>query len=222
MSRTQLYVALVLILTASMADAQLSRGSLTGVVTDSTAAVIPNVKVIVTNPNNGATWQTVTNGNGQYSIPNLQTGAYELTFEAPAFKKLVRSGIDLSATEVLRIDATLEVGAVTDSVQITAESPRLQTETPEVGTPLINSELGALPLSFSGARLAENFAYKITPGVAGNSWTSNINGSTSFSKETLLDGATVTTYLSGHFGESSVSVEALQEFKIQTAGMSAA
>src|ERR1041385_2861591 len=125
MSRTQLYVALVLILTASMADAQLSRGSLTGVVTDSTAAVIPNAKVTVTNPNNGATWQTVTNANGQYSIPNLQPGSYELTFEAPSFKKLVRSGVELSATEVLRIDATLEVGAVTDSVQITAESPRL-------------------------------------------------------------------------------------------------
>src|SRR5207244_7912881 len=92
---------------------------------------------------------------------------------------------------------------------------------PEVGTSLINKELVNLPLGFGGARLAENFAYKISPGVAGNSWTSNINGSTSFSKETLLDGATVTTYLSGHFGESSVSVEALQEFKVQTAGMSA-
>jgi hypothetical protein len=78
-----------------------------------------------------------------------------------------------------------------------------------------------LPLSIAGARLVENFAYAITPGVSGNSWTSNINGSSAFSKETLLDGATVTTYLSGHFGESSVSMEALQEMRIQTSGMSA-
>jgi len=122
---------------------------------------------------------------------------------------------------VARVDATLEVGAVTELVQITAQAEKLQTETPEVGTSLRNRELIDLPLSFGGARLAENFAYKVSPGVSGNSWTSNINGSSNYSKETLLDGATVTTYLSGHFGESSVSVEAIQEFKIQTSGMSA-
>src|ERR1051326_3070833 len=161
------FIAACLIFGMASAPAQLSRGSLTGVVTDATGAVIPNARVTVTNPNTAASWQTVTNANGQYSVPNLPPGPYELTFEAPSFKKLVRSGIELGAPEVLRVDAALEVGAVTDSVQITAESPRLQTETPEVGTSLANTELGALPLSFSGARLAENFAYKISPGVAG-------------------------------------------------------
>jgi hypothetical protein len=115
----------------------------------------------------------------------------------------------------------LEVGATTESITVTADVSKLATDSPEVGTSLGNKQLIDLPLSFSGARLAENFAYKVTPGVSGNSWNSNINGSTDFSKETLLDGATVTTYLSGHFGESSVSVEAIQEFKIQTSGMSA-
>jgi Carboxypeptidase regulatory-like domain len=136
------YVALVsLLLAVPFAQAQLSRGSLTGVVTDSTGAVIPNAKVTVVNPNTAASWQTVTNANGQYSVPNLPPGPYELTFESASFKKLVRSGIDLGATEVLRVDAALEIGAVTESVQITAESPRLQTETPEVGTSLINTEI---------------------------------------------------------------------------------
>jgi hypothetical protein len=113
------------------------------------------------------------------------------------------------------------VGSVIETVSVTAALPKLQTDSPEVGTSLDNKQLLELPLTFSGARLAENFAYKVTPGVSSNNWTSNINGSTAFSKETLLDGATVTTYLSGHFGESSVSVEALQEFRIQTSGMSA-
>jgi hypothetical protein len=106
-------------------------------------------------------------------------------------------------------------------VQIIAEVPLLQTETPEVGTSLGNTQLIDLPLSFSGTRIAESFAYKVTPGVSGGSWSSHILGSTEFSKETLLDGATVTTERAGHFGESSVSVEALQEFKIQASGMSA-
>src|SRR6266536_2005903 len=131
MLKSATFAAVVLFVAIAPVRAQLSRGSLTGVVTDSTAAVIPNAKVTVTNPNTGASWQTFTNANGQYSVPNLPPGPYELTFEAASFKKLVRSGIELGATEVLRVDATLEVGAVTDSVQITAESPRLQTETPE-------------------------------------------------------------------------------------------
>jgi hypothetical protein len=152
----------------------------------------------------------------------VPTGLYELTFESPSFKKLVRSGIEVGATEVVRVDVSLEVGSVTESVQITGEAPRLQSDTPEVGTSLTNKELVDLPISWSGeGRVPENFAYKISPGIAGNAWTSHVNGSTSFSKETLLDGATVTTYLSGHFQEGSVSTEALQEFKIQTSGMAA-
>ena len=83
------------------------------------------------------------------------------------------------------------------------------------------STLTSLPLSMGGGRYPETFAYKMTPGVEGDTWTSRINGSPAFSKEVLLEGASVTTYLAGHFGESSVSMEALQEFKIQTSGLSA-
>ena len=78
-----------------------------------------------------------------------------------------------------------------------------------------------LPLGFSGGRYAENFAYKLTPGVGGDNWTSHINGAPSFSKEVVLDGASATIYISGHMGESSPSMEAIEEFKVQTSGMSA-
>jgi len=201
--------------------AQLDRGALTGAVTDTSGAVMPNVKVTIQNTATGATYPTETNEFGQFHTPNLPTGSYQIIFEADGFKRLVRGGITLRATEVLRVDALLELGSVVESVEVTASLPRLQTETPEVGTALTNKQLVDLPLTFSGARVAENFAYKVTPGVTGTTWSSNILGSTEFSKETLLDGATVTTERSGHFGESSVSVEALQEFKIQTSGMSA-
>jgi Carboxypeptidase regulatory-like domain/TonB dependent receptor len=224
MERKRLVVAYAFVsfLLAVCGNAQLNRGTLTGTVTDVTGAVVPACKITARNTATGAVYQTETNTNGQYSIPNTPTGSYELTFESAAFKRLVRSGIDVGATEVVRVDTTLEIGSVTESVQITAEAPRLQSDTPEVGTSLNNRELVDLPISWSGeGRMPENFAYKISPGVAGNTWTSHINGSTSFSKETLLDGATVTTYLSGHFGEGAVSTEAVQEFKIQTSGMAA-
>lgn len=206
---------------ASLALAQLNRGAITGLVQDSTGAAIPGVKVVLESTATGSKTETITNNFGQYTAPALPVGVYNISFEAPAFKRLVQTGVSLGVTEVLRVNVTLEVGATSESVTISSEIPKLATDSPEVGTSLGNKQLIDLPLSFSGARLAENFAYKVTPGVSGNSWNSNINGSTNFSKETLLDGATVTTYLAGHFGESSVSVEALQEFKIQTSGMSA-
>jgi hypothetical protein len=201
--------------------AQLDRGSLTGTVADSSGAVIPKVQIVVRNVATGASYTAQSNASGLYTAANLPPARYEMTFESQGFKKLVRENITLGATEVLRIDAVLAVGSVTESVEVTAEVPRLQTETPEVGTSLDNNQLLDLPLSFSNARLAENFAYAITPGVSGDSYNSHINGSSSFSKETLLDGASITVYRSGDFGQMATSVEALQEFKVQTSGMSA-
>jgi hypothetical protein len=119
------------------------------------------------------------------------------------------------------VDATLQLGSTTETVEVVAETPLLQTETPEVGTVLTNRTVIDLPLGFSGGRYAENFAYKLTPGVAGNNWESRINGAPAFSKEVVLDGASATIYIGGSFVESSPSMEALAEFKVQTSGMSA-
>jgi hypothetical protein len=104
---------------------------------------------------------------------------------------------------------------------VTGEAPILQTETPEVGTLLGTKQVIDLPLGFSGGRYAENFAYKLTAGVGGDNWTAHINGAPSFAKEVVLDGASASIYISGHMGESSPSMEAIQEFKVQTSGMSA-
>ncbi len=216
-----LRIAGAVLFSAGLLLAQLNRGTITGTVSDNSGAVIPNVKLTIRNVATGAQSEAVSNEAGQYTAPNLPPGAYTITYEAPSFKKLERTGVELGVTQVLRVDAILEVGSVAESIAVTAETPRLQTDSPDVGTSLTNKQLIDLPLTFSGARIAENFAYLVTPGVSGNTWTSNINGSSSFSKESLLDGATVTTYLAGHFSESSVSVEALSEFKIQTSGMSA-
>ena len=201
--------------------AQLDRGSLTGTVTDKTGAVIPGVQILVRNIETGAVYPIQSNRAGQYTAANLPAANYEITFETPGFKKLVREKVILGATQVVRIDAAMEVGSVSDSIEVTAETPRLQTETPEVGTSINADQLLDMPLTFNNARVAEDFAYKISPGVSGDSYTSHINGSTGFSKETLLDGASVTTFRSGDFGQMSTSVESLQELKIQSSGMSA-
>ena len=144
--------AAVTLLSCLLLLAQLNRGSLTGTVTDNSGAVIPNVKLTIRNIATGAQYETVTNENGQYNEANLPIGEYVIVFESPNFKRVERKGVDLGVTQVLRVDATLEVGSVTESVSVTAETPRLQTDSPEVGTSLSNKQLIDLPLTFAGAR----------------------------------------------------------------------
>ena len=219
--RTALSLPLIAIACSSMLLAQLNRGGLTGTVQDPAGAGVPGAKVAALNVETNAQIATVAGPAGEFALPNLTPGTYSLTAEAPGFKRATRSKVEVSVAGIVRADLTLEIGSVTETVDVTAEVSKLQTDSPEVGNTLTTQSLLDLPLSFGGARLAENFAYKITPGVTGNSWKSNINGSSHFSKETLVDGVTITTHRAGDFGQASVSIEALQEFRIQTSGMSA-
>ena len=220
MRRTTQCLLLAVILTA-IAFGQLDRGTLTGSVSDPSGAAIPGVQVTVRSTATNATYQTTANVTGQYAIPNLPAGIYSVSFEVGGFKRAVRDGVRLAVNETLRLDMGLELGQVTEAIEVSAEMARLQTETPEVGTALSNKQIIDLPLSFGEARSAEDFAYKLAPGAVGGSWKGYTNGSTAFSKETLLDGAPVATNISGNFMFSNPSVEALQEFKVQTSGLSA-
>lgn len=206
---------------AAPAFPQLNRGTITGTVTDAAGAVVPGIKVTLRNTATNASYQTATTETGQYTMPNLPPGPYEVACEASGFKRAVRENISLGATAVVRVDVRLEIGQATESISITAEVPRVQTDSPEVGATLSSKSLLDLPLSFGSARYAEDFAFKIAPGIQGTAFKTRVNGGTEMSKEVLLDGESVSTLRSGHFQESSVSVEALSEFKVQTSGISA-
>jgi hypothetical protein len=169
----------------------------------------------------GLTQTAVTGGSGQYTVPGLPVGTYSAKFEIQGFKTSVRNRLTLQVAQTLRLDTQLEVGELAETVTVSGAFEIIQRDTPDVGTTVSREYLTSLPLSMGGGRSPEVFAYKMTPGVEGDTWTSRINGSPAFSKEVLLEGASVTTYLAGHFGESSVSMEALEEFKIQTSGLSA-
>jgi hypothetical protein len=207
--------------TATSADAQVNRATISGTVTDSSGAAVPGVMVTVAGES-GLTITTETNMQGQYTVPSLPVGTYAAKFELQGFKTLVRDKLTLQVSQTLRVDAELSVGQLAETVSVSGTPLLIQRETPEVGTTVTRDYLTALPLSMGGGRYPEAFAYRLSPGVQGDTWTSRINGSPAFSKEVLLEGASVTTYLAGHFGESSVSMEALQEFKVQTSGLSAA
>lgn len=202
--------------------AQLDRGAITGTVTDSSGAVIPEVKITIRNADTGATYVTATTSTGEYMMPNLPNGLYDLTFAVKGFKTSVRRGVPLSVATTQRADVTLEVGQLTDSVEVTATMSGIETESPEVATTIVNRSMLDLPLSVSsGGRLMESVMYQALPGAQGSGYTSHINGSQTFGVESLLDGATTTNEYLGYFAEMSVSVEAVQEFKVQTSATSA-
>lgn len=212
---------LIAFLASSAAFAQLDRGSLTGTVTDSTGAAIPAARILILHVPTSGRYDTVANEVGQYTRPNLPIGAYTVTVEAQGFRRAIRSGVDVGVSQVLRLDVQLEVGETSESIEVVAELPRIQADSPQIGTSLGAKSLTNLPLSFSGGRQAESFAFAIVPGALGGTFTNSINGSTSFAYETLVDGASVTVNQGGNFSPMAVSVEALQEVKFQTGGMSA-
>jgi hypothetical protein len=116
-----------------MVSAQDTRGSISGTVTDSQAAVVSGASVIVANIDTGAITRRASNRSGYYEATLLMPGAYSITVEMAGFKKSVRTGVTLTLSEQLQINIQLEVGGVTESVTVATEGARVQTQSAERG-----------------------------------------------------------------------------------------
>lgn len=198
--------------------AQSDRGSITGTVTDPSGGVVPEVQVTATNVDTHVRTTATTNEAGIYSILNLPIGSYSVSFTKQGFKTYDRAGIRLLIGQVAQVDAVLAVGVVTESVTVTADASILPTRNTELGTHLPLRIVNDLPLAIG--RELESFAYKITPAVEGNSWTSYIGGSAAFSKEIMIDGTSTVVQYGGTSG-TAPSMEAVEEFKVETSGFRA-
>src|SRR5262245_12854650 len=126
--------ALALILTLRLLEAQSTSGAITGLVTDSTGAVIPNAVVVATNTLTGVKAQTLTSSTGNSVFHTCPVGPYELNIAISGFKATTRSGIRITSDDNLRIDVTLEVGQTSERVNVSAEAPPLKTESTEVSS----------------------------------------------------------------------------------------
>src|SRR5947209_18510920 len=107
--------------------------TIVGTVTDSSGAVVPDVSVTVTSEGTGLTRKTLSNQSGNYAVPLLPVGVYSVIAEAAGFKKKTTTGIVLDVNQEPRVDIVLELGAVTDSVTVSAEATMLQTQNAVVG-----------------------------------------------------------------------------------------
>ena len=136
----------------SAAFAQTNLGTITGTISDPAGAVVPNAPLEAKNTATGAVYPAASSGTGNYTIPQLPIGNYDLSVTVAGFKKYTRTGIVIEAYAIDRVDVTLEVGATTESVIVNAESPMLKTESTEVSYTTPSETLDELPiLTLGGA-----------------------------------------------------------------------
>jgi hypothetical protein len=135
----------VLAFTGAAVFAQTGQGILTGSITDPTGAIIAGVQIKVTNQNTNFVYTAVTTQEGIYRVPYLNVGTYEVTYQAPGFKRLTRRDIPIRSSETLGLDVTMEVGNVVETVEVTGRAQLLETETASTGHLVSGRELTTLP-----------------------------------------------------------------------------
>ncbi len=200
---------------------------LMGTIYDPLGAVIPGAKVTVLNVETGIKRTVVTGPSGRYVVPLLEPGNHRILVRKEGFRSLSRSGIVLHVNESVEVDLVLELGAVTESVTVQLPPPLLETGEASQSLVIDNTQVLNLPLNGRNAYQLSALTPGVIPGggfedsVTINRMNNiNVNGGASFNNEVLLDG--VSNVIAGH-GQIAVapSVDAVQEFRVQTTQYSA-
>jgi len=225
---TRLGKALSNLLLPAMLLAQSDRGTITGTVVDPGDAMVPNAVIVAKNRETGAVSQTVSTQTGNFSLPSLPAGIYDITVEAPGFKKYSRPGTQVQVAEVIRVDARLEVGSASESVTVQAEAPMLSTENAEQSMNVNGNRINALPLNFGGGggstgAIRDPLAFIVlSPGVAGSGSGASINGFGGSTYRVMFEGQDTTSgNANARANETQGSVEMIQEFTLQTSNFAA-
>lgn len=203
---------------------QAERGTFNGSVIDSSGAAVAGANVKIFNMATGVELNAASTEAGVFRAPSLSPGTYRITVSAPGFKTAVRQNIVLAVAQTLTVDFTLEVGNLTESVTITAETPLLETGTAEIGSYVTKKEFDDWPIAVGGGRRQiQQFIFTSLPGTTGGTWQGSINGGQNYSHEILIDGISVgrMDLAGGANSEFSPSSESISEFKLQTGTVSA-
>ena len=226
------------LMTPLAAKAQLAgKGAITGTVTDSTGALIPNAQVAATNISNGITATTTSTGTGNYLFSDLDPGIYTVTVTAQGFKKLVQQNIHVNALESQVYNPSLAVGSADVQVTVTSEPPQLETSNATLGATMENEQYSELPVEMGAygqpdQRRATDFAFMM-PGVQGNNTNGNATTNTGVVNGSGSRGAASDVYIDGipfvraggngdpRYVWTAISVDAVDQFQVQTNGYSA-
>jgi len=174
------------------------RSTIGGALTDQLGAVLPNVPVLAVQIETGANFRTVSAADGQYTLPFVPPGLYRVEVSAPGFKKFLRTGIQVSANERVPLDIQLELGAASDTVEISADASIIETATASTGQVITSRQIENIPLNGRTPLTLAQLSFGVIPnsdprfnrpfdngGPSGFS----IGGAPAQSNEILLDGA---------------------------------
>jgi len=229
--RAGMGLGLFILLWATSALAQETRGTVLGRVVDASGAVVPRVAVRATNAATNVTVSTQSNAEGNYEIPYLLAGIYRLTAELTGFKTFVREGIEIRIGDRISIEIALQVGAALERVTVTAETPLLELASSSMGQVIDQRRIADLPIAHGNPYLLMT----LSPGVA---YTQNagldrpfeathivgysMEGVRSNLSEVTLDGTPNTSVNNRWGGQGNLMAgytppaDIVQEFKVQT------
>src|SRR5438876_5771269 len=212
--------AMLLLCLAVLGFAQ-DRGTVRGTVSDPTGASVPDAIVTARNLDTGLTQSVRTGPDGVYNIVYLPVGSYTVTTEKPGFRKAEATNVRVGVNTVAGVDVTLTVGTVDQSVEVTSAAPLLETQGSNLGRIMAAKTLQDLPLTIGGGLRSPTAFIQLMPGVLGTANDNRVAGGLSNGESYRLDGAESQSERRNDPSFNAVSVEALEEFKVQSGAFSA-
>src|SRR5487761_92903 len=219
------------------AHAQVVGATLSGIVADASGAVMPQAQVSITNVATGVTRVVTTNSAGLYTAPNLLPGNYRVTVSARGFKTQVRSGITLTVGAQQVLNVTMQLGQVTQTVQVTGAAPAVQLASSNISAVVNSTTVRQLPLNgrswtdlatlqpgVSAIQTRPSFAVGADRGNRGFGNEISMSGARPQQNNYRLDGISINDYMNSAPGSvlgGDVGVDAIQEFSVLTSNYSA-
>ena len=219
-------VVLIAVLSALSLHAQVDTGSISGTVHDPAGAIITNATIEVTNTADGYVSTVTTNHDGLYTVVDLHPGNYRVSVAAPGFQSVTRTGIDLRLQDRLAINFDLAIGQTNSSIEVQSTAAALETETSSLGQVIEDKAIQALPLNGRNYIQLAVLGAGTTPSQRSNERNSFVaNGQREIQNSYVLDGIDNKNKIVGFDSSDAQSIEpiidAIQEFKVQTATFSA-
>ncbi|HET7106450.1 MAG TPA: carboxypeptidase regulatory-like domain-containing protein [Candidatus Acidoferrum sp.] len=226
---TLLFIALIFSSALSL-RAQTTNGSIEGSVTDPSGGAVAGASVTARNLDTGLTQATTTTQAGIYSLPNLPPGRYTVTVEAPSLKKHSQEGVTVTTGTAIALNIPMQLGAVSESVTVTADASQLQTTTSEIGSTVEPVLVANLPLQVGGTIRNPVQFIELVPGFVGgvdNNPGSNssddfkVNGGQEGGTDILVDGVSISLVSPNTQWNKGVSTDAVDEFRVLQSNFSA-
>ncbi len=198
------------------------RGTSSVLVTDPTGATVAAAKITVIEIQTGAKAETASDNAGQYTVPFLAPGDYSIEVRIVGFKEFIRKGVHLGAGDKVGVDARLDVGEVSQTVEVMADIPIVNAESASIGQSITSKEVDELPLNGRTPAVLATLALGVLPtgqpslihpfdSGAGNAW--NVAGTPAQTSETMVDGVPNATW-DGRLAYS-LPQDAVQEVRIK-------